>query len=272
MRALFHPAPLAAVLVWGTVSARADWRDPIAGATGILPTHFEQGGDGTLTVHAAPRRETAPSDGAGSIVHWTLPLVDRRLDAGERIAPLAAELLDAITRVEPIYDPTLLEGPNVVVPMHVSAGTAEMRDIFGDHWRLASADANVDADVRPLATAWTAGAGPRPCSAYRVSRRHEWGEAALSAPNASDCLAIRQRQARRFADASSLPVAVAAPPIPVFAAPEPGSRMSSADFWAAQRARIAGIHAHLHRKWTGARPRDIASAQHPGSSREPSDP
>ena len=134
--------------------------------------------------------------------------------------------------------------------MRISAGTAEMRDLFGDHWRIASADANIDADVRPFAMAWTAGGAPRPCESYRVRRRHDWAEPALSAPTAADCRAILARQARSFADRSPLPVAVAAPPIPVFAAPDPGSRMASADFWAAQRARIASIHAHLHRKWT----------------------
>ena len=239
-----------AALLGAAAAARADWRDPIAGATTILPTNFEPG-ESPLTVHAAPRLDGG--DGGGVPFRWSQPLVDRRLDTGTRSAPLAAELLEAITRIEPIYDPTLLDGPNVVVPLHISAGTAETRDIFGDHWRLASADANVDADTRSMAAAWTAGPAPRPCAAYRVRRRHEWSEPALTATTAADCRAIRARQARGFADTSPLPIAVAAPPIPVFAAPEPGSRMSSTDFWAAQRARIDSIHAHLHRKWIGPR-------------------
>lgn len=232
--------------------ARADWRDPIAGANEILPAGFEQG-EAMLTVHPVPRRDLAPRDDGLPVGRWSQPLVDRHLDPGSRAAPLAAGLLEAIDRVEPIYDPTRLDGPNVAVPLHVSAGSAETRDLFGDHWRIASADANVDADAGPLALAWLAGAIPRPCDAYRVRRRHDWSEPALSATTAADCRAIRARQARGFADTSPLPVAIAAPPIPVFAAPEPGSRMSSADFWAAQRARIDSIHAHLHRKWTGTR-------------------
>ena len=242
---------IVALVGWGE-AARADWRDPIAGATTILPTHFEPD-DGSLTVHVSPHHEQGGSEGSSAPPRWSLPLVDRHLDMGVRSAPLATELLEAISRVEPIYDPTLLDGPNVAVSLRVSAGTAEMRDLFGDHWRLASADANVDADARPLATAWTAGAEPRACSAYRVRRRHEWNEPALSAMTAADCRAMRSRQTRGFADGAPLPIAVAAPPIPVFAAPEPGSRMSSTDFWAAQRARIDSIHAHLHRKWTGTR-------------------
>lgn len=247
------PLALALAALVGTANAtRADWRDPIAGGTAMLPAHFEQG-DGTLTVHAAPRREPTEPAGGAAQFGWSQPLVDRHLDAGTRVVPLAPELLEAIKRVEPIYDPTLLEGPNVIVPMRVSAGTAETRDLFGDHWRIASTDANVDADARPIATAWLAGAKPRPCDAYRVRRRHEWSEPALSATNAADCRLIRARQARGYADVAPLPVAVATPPLPVFAAPEPGSRMSSADFWAAQRARIDSINAHLHRKWIGAR-------------------
>ncbi len=247
------PSALVVVALLGSAqAARADWRDPIAGATTILPTRFEQG-DGALTVHAAPRREPAAQDGGSQPFRWSLPLVDRHLDQSVRSAPLAAELLEAIDRVEPIYDPTLLDGPNVVVPLHISAGSAETRDLFGDHWRLASADANVDADARPLAGAWMAGAAPRACGAYRVRRRHEWNEPALTATTAADCRAIRARQSGGFADVSPLPVAIAAPPIPVFAAPQPGSRMSSADFWTAQRARIDSIHAHLHRKWIGMR-------------------
>ena len=232
--------------------ALAEWRDPIAGANEMLPADFEQG-EAMLTVHLAPRRDPAsPEDGA-SPLRWSQPLVDRHLDPSTRTAPLAAELLEAIDRVEPIYDPTRLDGPNVAAPLRISAGSAETRDLFGDHWRIASLDANVDAEARPLAAAWMAGPAPRPCGAYRVRRRHDWNEPALSATNAGDCRAIRLRQARSFADTSPLPVAIAAPPIPVFAAPEPGSRMSSADFWAAQRARIDGIRAHLHRKWAGAR-------------------
>lgn len=250
MRDALHLALLVAAAIGSAGAARADWRDPIGGATAVLPAQFEPD-DGTLTVHISPRRAPAPPDGGAAPFHWSQPLVDRHLGAGERFAPLGIGLQEAIGRIEPIYDPTLLDGPNDLVPMHVSAGSAETRDLFGDHWRLASADANVDADARPLAVAWTAAAAPRPCSAYRVRRRHDWHEAALSATTAADCRAILARQARSFADTSPLPVAVAAPPIPVFAAPEPGSRMTSADFWTAQRARIASIHAHLGRKWIG---------------------
>lgn len=245
-------ATLAGALLAAVGVARADWRDPIAGANEILPADFEQG-EAMLTVHPVSRRDPPSREDGASSPRWSQPLVDRHLDPGSRAAPLAAALLEAIDRVEPIYDPTRLDGPNVVVPLHISAGSAETRDLFGDHWRVASADANVDADARPLAVAWLAGPIPRACGAYRVRRHHDWSEAALSATTAADCRAIRIRQARSFADTSPLPVAIAAPPIPVFAAPEPGSRMSSADFWVAQRARIDSIHAHLHRKWTGTR-------------------
>lgn len=242
-----------------TTAANADWRDPIAGAMPIRAATF-QTGDATLTVHALPRREPTRTEDAPAS-RWSLPLVDRRLDAPTRAAPLAPALLEAIARIEPIYDPTLLDGPVDILPMRVSAGTAEMRDVFADHWRVASADANVDAEAHPLATAWTAGPTPRPCPTYRIRRRHPWHEPALSAPTAADCRAIALWQTRDYAEAAPLAVAVAAPPIPVFAAPEPGSRMSSADFWAARRAQIAGIHDHFQRKWAARSRRPVRTSQ-----------
>lgn len=230
--------------------ARADWRDPIAGAMPIRPARFETR-ETPLTVHARLPQDLPQPTSADGVpdTRWSLPLVDRRLDARTRAVPLAPALLEAINRIEPIYDPTLLEGPLDIMPMRISAGTAEMRDVFADHWRVASADANVDTDANPIAFAWTASASPRPCPAYRVRRRHAWREPALSAPSATDCRAIATWQARGYAEAIPLALATASPPLPIFAAPEPGSRMSSTDFWAARRAQIAGIHDHFQRKW-----------------------
>ena len=249
MRVVLFLALTCAALA-GTVEAtRADWRDPIAGASPVVPASLEFG-ESMLTVHASPHQHDPAQDGGGAPIHWSQPLTDRRLDASQRIAPLDGGLVDAVKRIEPIYDPTRLDGPFEAEPMRISAGTAEMRDLFADHWRIASPDANVDTDVSPIALAWGVGPTARPCEAYRVRRRHDWQEPALSAPTTADCRAIGVRQARGFADAAPLAIAVAAPPIPVFAAPEPGSRMSSDAFWAAQRARVTGIHAHLHRKWS----------------------
>lgn len=243
------PSALVVAALLSTASlARADGRVAMPGATAMLPTSFEPG-LAPLTVHALPRAAPAP-DGAAVPPGWNQPLVDRRLDTATRSAPLSADLLETMSRIEPIYDPTLLEGPNVIVPMRISAGTAETRDLFGDHWRMASADANVDVDARPIATVWLAGGAPRPCIGYTVRRSHAWREPALTAPTAADCRAIQARQLRGFKDAAFLPIAIAAPPLPVFAAPAPGARMSSADFWAAQKARITAIRDHLHRKWS----------------------
>ena len=157
MRDALPLALLVAAAIGPAGAARAEWRDPIGGATTVLPAHFEPD-DGTLTVHISPRRVPVQPDGGTAPFRWSQPLTDRHLGAGERYAPLDTRLQEAIGRIEPIYDPTLLDGPNDIVPMHVSAGTAEARDLFGDHWRLASADANVDMDARPLAAAWTAAA------------------------------------------------------------------------------------------------------------------
>lgn len=253
MRVPFPLALTCAVLIVAAASARAEWRDPITGASPILPASLEFG-ESMLTVHAAPRRNDPAQEGgpeSGSVPRWSQPLTDRRLDPGQRVAPLDISLVDAVKRVEPIYDTTKLDGSFESEPMRISAGTAEMRDLFGDHWRVASTDANVDADVSFIAGAWTAGTTARPCESYRVRRAHDWREPALSAPTAADCRAIRARQARGFSDTAPLAIAIAPPLVPIFAAPEPGSRMSSEDFWAARRARVASIHGHLHRKWSG---------------------
>ena len=130
--------------------------------------------------------------------------------------------------------------------MAVSAGTAMMDDVFADHWHVASADPNVNRKVRYLAMAWQR-TGPLPCDAFTKTRPHGYGDPALNALSASDCAALSPTQTVGL----SGPVEIAAGrnSVPVFAAPLPGSRLSSQDFWAAQRARIAAIQAHLHRGW-----------------------
>lgn len=179
-------------------------------------------------------------------LRWSPPLVDRTLTASEREENLAPELQEAINRIEPIYDPTRLDGPQDVLPLHVSAGTASMNDVFGERWTIATDDPNVNAKVYSIAMAWQM-KGPQPCDAFAKNRVHDIGAPALTQLFAADCARLQIRQVRQ--SDGPIPIVVARISVPVFAAPLPGSRMSSGDFWAAQRSRIDAIQARLHRKW-----------------------
>ncbi len=195
-------------------------------------------------------------------VAWSLPLVDRTLTQTQKTAEIASELVEAISRIEPLYDPTRLEGADAPQVLKISAGTALMDSVFADRWRRASLDPNVDLKVTYLALAWrTQGV---PCEAFSKNRAHDFGEPALTALSAQDCADVARAQEQRFVDGTPAPIVVAPISVPVFAAPLPGSRLSSKDFWAAQRARVAAIQAHLDRKW---RPLEASSSAAAGAAR-----
>ena len=185
-----------------------------------------------------------PREGAST---WTLPLFDRRLSQQQRDADLATDLVDAITRIVPLYDPTRLEGPEDGTLLKVSSGTAVTDSVFADRWRRADEDPNVNVKVAYLAYAWQM--KPAPCDAFFKNRAHGFGEPALTALAAEDCRRIADNQARGFAATLPASIVAAAVSVPVFAAPLPGSRLSSKDFWAAQRARVAAIQAHLAQRF-----------------------
>jgi hypothetical protein len=252
---------LAPLLALGA-PARADWRSPISGAKPILPTGFtpQHYVIGSLTITPAPpalpRAPIMPGgDKTGGFAAggWSLPLLDRTPSAAEKAADLAPELQDAILRIEPIYDPTRLEGPDEPVAMAITAGTASMDNVFADRWRRDDLDPNVDIKTTALALTW-ARTGERRCDAYTRARPHPIGEPALTALDADDCRALLAQAAKGFDDDAQSPIVVAVLDVPVFAAPLPGSRLSSADFWAARRARVAAIQARLRRRWQAGAP------------------
>ena len=236
-------APVAAV--------GAELDRPISGAPAALPSRFVPM---RYTITQPNPPPTVAPEPTRPVVErpfvFALPLVDRRLSLTEKAAPLAGALIDAMARIEPLYDPTLIDGPADDHAMSVSAGTAMMDDVFADHWHAASADPNVNRKVPYLAMAWERMPGLA-CDAFFKNRAHGYGDPALTALTPSDCAALSPRQAAGLD--RPLEIASGRNSVPVFAAPLPGSRLSSADFWAAQRARIAAIQAHLHRKWQPAR-------------------
>lgn len=242
--------------------ARADWLTPIAGGKPILPSRFISGFASPNVVAplaslALVREKTEP---AGTLlpsdpdepdmpavdvhVRW-IPLVDKVLSQSQRGADLSGDLLNAIMRIEPIYDPTRLGGPSETAPFAISPGTAAMNNVFADRWQVADSDPNVNVKVAYVAAAWQR-QGDLPCDAFTKNRAHGEGVPALTALSQADCQRIRARAALGFRDPPPIPIVTARLSVPVFAAPMPGSRMSSKDFWAAQRARIAAIEASLH--------------------------
>ena len=249
---------LAPLLVLG-VQARADWRSPISGARPILPTIFtpQRYVIGTLTITPASVPRPAPASVTPSQPMWSLPLLDRKPSAEEKAVDITPELQDAILRIEPIYDPTRLEGADALIGMTISAGTASMDNVFADRWRRADTDANVNAKAAYIASVWRR-SDRQSCDAFTKNRTHAFGDPALTAMDADDCRALLEQSSKGFDDAAPSPIVAAHIDVPVFAAPLPGSRLSSQDFWAVRRARIADIQAHLQRKWrSGATPQEI---------------
>lgn len=277
---------LAPLVLLATTPARADFRAPIAGAepavpsdfvitvrphrthphpgpmpgaTPILPSRFVPR-DGAPAALPLPASLAAPSPPAhvpgmgfsASPEIWTLPLVDRRLPLAEREADLAVELKDAIQRIEPVYDPLRPQEPDVEDPMIVSAGTAAMDSVFADHWRRATPDPRISTRVRYIAMAWQR-PQPLPCRAFAIARTGADGSAAPADLAPLDCRRLLAYERLAY-DAGPPPaIAIAAASLPVFAAPMPGARMSSAAFWAARRAQIADITARLHEQWQSRR-------------------
>ena len=247
--------------------ARADWRTPIAGAPPILPARFlPREAKIVATLPSAPAAAAELSDAESDApIAWIAPLVDRRLTAAERTADLAPELQDAIMRIEPMYDPTRIYGAATPVRMSVSAGTAAMDSVFADRWQRADPDANVNQRVRYIALAWHR-RGPLACDAFMKNRpRAGYEQPALTELSRVDCALLARVQTQGFDEEPPAPIVVGWIAVPAFAAPMPGSRMSSDAFWAARRADIARVEAELRLRqvWHGGMQGITASLARP---------
>ena len=251
---------------WGALLTNVRWFSAISGSRAILTTQFVP--RSTTIVGATAAAILSPDDEARETnealqnaaapaltVHWSLPLVSRFLSPSRRLESMASDLQDAINRIEPMYDRTRLDGlyTDTVVVLRVSSGTASLSDVFGEHWHLASDDPNVNARVSVIGLAWRRTTA-EPCEAFTKNRQHDIGEPTLTSLDVWDCRQLQVRQAPHFNDAEPVPLVVAPLSVPVFAAPMPGSRLSSDDFWAAQKARINAIQERLRRKWDAAKP------------------
>jgi hypothetical protein len=228
--------------------ARADMRTAITGAAPILPEDFTPLDRHLIEAVATPEEtpvglKTEPNEPPP--VAWTRPMTDRQVGGAEKAASLAPDLTEALLRIESIYDPTRVDLLGEAPVMEVRAGTASMNNVFADRWHLADTDPNVHYRVRYLAQAWLQ-PGDRDCDAFSKNRSSDGGPA-LTALSASDC--DRLARVRSQPNDAWMVIARAAVDLPVFAAPLPGARLSSGDFWAAQKARIAAIQARLQNKW-----------------------
>lgn len=244
-------ASLAAAELIASGSLRADWHGPIAGSRPILPARFVPH-EAPRLVASLPGLQDAPeAPTPDAPISWIAPLVDRRLSEAQKGANISPELLEAIQRIEPMYDPTRLEGPEVPVKMKVSAGTAAMNNVFADSWDRADPDANVNQRVPYIAMAWMR-KGDLPCDAFMKDRaRAGYERPALTTLTQIDCAQLLSAQSATAAEAV-MPTAIVPGVIavPTFAAPEPGSRMSSEAFWAMRRAEIARLKEELRLRQT----------------------
>lgn len=183
---------------------------------------------------AVPPRKPAPEPTAD----WT-PLLDLHLTPSERAAPLAAELTDAILRIEGIYDPTRIGYFGRALRMEVRAGTMSMINVFADGWTIVFADPNVHRRLRYLAEGWL-WSGPPACADFRRVRPHD-SLAMFDQLSDQDCRWLR---ASRVEDGPS--AVVAAPlSLPVFAAPYPGNRLSHQELMQAQAEHALAVRERL---------------------------
>lgn len=241
---------VAAALLTGG-SARAEWRGSIAGSRAILPARFVPREPPRLVASLPEMRDAPQMPAADSPISWIAPLVDRHLSETQKSASIAPELMDAILRIEPIYDPTRLEGPETTVRASVSAGTATMDNVFADSWDRADPDANVSRRVPYIAMAWTR-RGALPCDAFIKNRaRAGYERPALTALTQADCAELLRAEDAAPGDAAApVPIVPGWIAVPTFAAPMPGSRLSSDAFWAARRAEIARVEEELRLRQT----------------------
>ena len=257
--------------------AQADWRTHIAGAPPILPSQFEPRApvrdESPGVSFEEPPAPSAPAPARGAVPavpevtpaaleeapdepatpQWVAPMVDRRLNAAERGTDIAPELIDAIARIEPIYDPTRLYGAALANRMAVSAGTAAMDNVFADHWHRADLDANINQKVAYIAMAWHR-RGPLLCDAFSKNRARGYNQPALTALSHTDCVVLARGETE-VARATIAPVVSGTIDVPTFAAPMPGARMSSVAFWEQRRAEIARAEEELklRRVWHGGK-------------------
>lgn len=223
--------------------ARADMSAAIAGSAPILPafsTAKAVPAIRPMAPQAAGGDEDASSDASGPMP--AAPLFDRRLSAEERTADISPGLAYALLRIEGVYDPTRVYGTEPT-RMRIMAGTASMNNVFGDRWHLGDTDANVSYVVRYIAQAWQKGSA-EPCGAY-LKRRPSVDIVEVTSLGPDDCARIIGLQGPQDAAWTQLAIAAAPTSAPIFAAPEPGARMSSDAFWAAQKARIEAIKARI---------------------------
>ncbi len=232
-------SPLALCLLAALAPAHADMSAPIAGSAPIIPAFT------AAPTRSAPAAITTSIEArlAEEAQSLAAPLFERRLSARERSADLAPDLAEAILRIEGVYDPARAGAGGDAPPMSVFAGTASMGNVFGERWHIGDTDATVSYAVRYIAEAWQKG-DAEPCIAYRKHRPSE-SIVEVTALGAGDCARIEGLRGAQESLLTHLTIVQAWLSVPVFAAPQPGARMTPEAFWTAQKARVEAIRARI---------------------------
>lgn len=220
----------------------------------------------------AASRPPTPEPAVGPLVSidgWT-PLLEQHLSAAARAAPLEPEALDAILRIEGIYDPTRIGYFGRALRMEVRAGTMSMGNVFADRWIVASSDPNIHYRVRYLAQTWL-WPGPRECPDFRRVRPHD-SLSMLDQLSDSDCQQLHASRGRE----ENPPVVAARLSLPVFAAPYPGSRLTHEELVRAQAEHALAVRERMRILWSRdserPRPRATPMASKPMASKALSPP
>lgn len=248
MRQFLIPACAIAVILLAFEFVASRGKPPDVGHAATNPTSIDTTRRAVeQKILDAPKARRASLDNETQRLSWVIPMFDRQLSAAEKAEDMSPDLIDAIIRIEGIFDPTRIPPFGSSLRMTIRPGTASMNNVFADRWIRADTDPNVHYRTRYMADAWLHfGVMDHSCDAFDKYRPID-SALYLEMLSPSDCERLT------FLHESSgpepimyTPIAVAFVSVPVFAAPYPGGRLSAAELKAALEARRA---AALDRLW-----------------------
>lgn len=199
------------------------------------PARPQRSGESAVVseVTQEPRNETRRSDAApehdedATSPGWVTPLMDRVLRTSEQTRDLAPDLREAMSRIDGLYTTVLKLDPNDIT--------------------LAWSDHSTVRTFKPLRTTASYMEGLGPCEVFTRPRQRHARTLTLLSP--ADCYGLMRSEPRRLRGLTATVMTSSNDSAPLFAAPLPGARLSSQEFWTEQKARIKSIEAQLHGGW-----------------------